>query len=155
MPFAPFILWFMMLPVLIGCAAPVKHDTASGKPEVTIENTDSESVKQAVVNKMLDLGYTITSDTPYQISFDLPVESVMISLLAGSSYDAQPNARMAFTIAQTRAGVRVIADVALITNPGSAFERRTVLNQHRASIQVQTMLEQLKADVEQSRASSP
>lgn len=43
---------------------------------------------------------------------------------------------------------RVVADFAIITNPGSSFERRTDFNNNQDSVQIQSMLDQIKAELE-------
>jgi hypothetical protein len=145
-------LWILGLALTLGgCAAPVQHQTASGRPEVLIHNTNSESVKSAIVNRMLSDRYRITRDTPYEIAFDKAVENIAAQVLLGSEYDSQPNARISYTLASVGADVRVIADMAIITNPGSAFERRTEMNNGQDSPMVQTFLDGIKAEKEVRR----
>lgn len=122
-------LWVLGFALALGgCAAPIQHQTASGRPETLIHNTSADSVKSAIVNGMMSKGYRITRDTPYEIAFDKPVENIADQVLLGSKYDSQPSARVSYTLASVGADVRVIADMAIITNPGSAFERRTEMN---------------------------
>jgi hypothetical protein len=129
------------------CSHPVQHETASGHPEVTVQNVAADKVKAALVNKMLNKGYRITRDTQFELAYDKPVENVMASVLLGSKYDSQPNARVAYSIAQVGKDVRVVADLAVITNPGSAFERRTDLNRGVESPKVQTFLDDMASEV--------
>jgi len=72
---------------------------------------------------MVNGGFRITKDTSYELTFDKPVENIAVAVLMGSKYDSQPNARVSYTFAQVNDTTRVVADVAIITNPGSAFER--------------------------------
>lgn len=100
------------------CASPVLHQTASGKVEVTIENSAQEPVKSELVNVMINRGYAINRDSPFQIVFDKPVMNVLAAALLGSRYNSTPDARLSFTITQAGTSVRVIGDLAIITNPG-------------------------------------
>jgi hypothetical protein len=139
-----------------GCGTPVTHATGSGKVEVEINGTTPESVKASLVNSMINRGYRITKDTPYEIAFDKPVDNLAVAVLLGSKYDAQPNARVSYFIAATPPAVRVVADIAVITNPGSGFEQRTEMNASQASVEVQGLLDQVKVSLEiATRAVSP
>lgn len=134
--------------LLAACATPVHHNTASGKPEVFIASSDVDEIKGRIASHMMNAGYSITRDTAYQFAFDRPVDNFWVSAFFGSRYDSQPNARISYSFAVISGGTRVVADVAIITNPGSAFERRTAANQNRDTLQVQELLDAVKADVE-------
>lgn len=136
-----------------GCVAPVSHTTASGKPEVTIQRTTADAVKSAIVNRMVNGGYRITKDTPYEVAFDRPVQNIAAQVLLGSKYDSQPNARVSYMIATIGADVRVVSDMAIITNPGSGFEQRTEMNNSQDSSDVQRLLNEIKYTVEPKTAS--
>ena len=138
---------FALATALLGCAAPQPPSTASGKPEVTIRQASPESVKAAIVNGMLNRGYRITRDTQFELSFDRPVDNVLAAALLGSRYDAIPNARVTFQIAHLAPDVRVVADMAIITNPGSSFERRTDVSAGAEAPKIQEFLDQIAASV--------
>lgn len=103
----------------------MQHHTPSGKVEATISGASPDDVKAALINEMLNRGYSITNDTSYMISFDRPVDNVFAAALLGSNYDSTPNARISYMLAKVGDATRVVADLAMITNPGSLFERRT------------------------------
>lgn len=150
----PLLGCFKLLVVVLvtgGCVAPVQHKTASGKPEVTISTNDVGVVKAALVSEMIDRGYGITTEGDYRLVFDRPVDNLLVGVLLGSSYDSTPNARISYTLVPTSGRVRVVADIAIITNPGSAFERRTEMNQHQDSLDVQKALDALKSAVDAQR----
>ena len=121
---------------LAACASPVTHQTASGRPEVTIATTTVDAVKGALISAMVNGGYSITRDSDYLLAFDRPVDNVLAAALLGSEYDSTPNARISYTIAELRSRIRVVADLALVTNPGSAFERHTNMNTNQDSLKV-------------------
>jgi len=108
---------------LCACAAPVHLDTPSGHPEVTISRVAPDRVKSALVNKMIDSGYRITKDTQFELTFDKPADSALAILLLSSDRGGTPNMRVAYSIAQVGDDVRVVADVAIISNPGSPYEK--------------------------------
>lgn len=130
--------------LLAGCATPVVHQTASGKPEVTIDTENVIGVKEALVSRMINRRYNLISDSDYQLVFDRPIENFLAGALLGSRYDSTPNARITYTLAVGTDSVRIVADLAIITNPGSAFERRMEMNSVKDSMEFQEMLNQLR-----------
>ena len=126
------------------CVEPVEHSTASGKPEVLIDTQDTSAVKSEIVSYMINSGYSVTTNDEFTIAFDRPVDNAFAAVLLGSSYDSTPNARITYTIIEVNNGTRVIADSAIITNPGSAFERRTPMNNSQDSKRIQELLTQIQ-----------
>lgn len=143
----------VLLLVLPGCLTPpAVHATASGKPEMTVA-APADLVKPVIVGKMLSRGYRITRDTQYELSFDKPTDNIAVAVLLGSKYDSQPNARVSYSFAPIGGETRVVADMAIITNPGSAFERRTDVNGSADSPIIQGLLNDVKADMMSSSKS--
>ena len=140
----------MVLFMVAGCATPVSHYTPSGKPEVTISTNDFNAVKSTIVAQMLNKGYSITKDTDFQLVFEAEADSMMSTVLFGSEYDTTPVARISFSFAPIDDSVRVVADAAMITNAGSAFERRTDMNNSNSSARIQEMLDDVKRQLELS-----
>ena len=97
---------------------------------------------------MLDRGYIVTRESDYLVTFDKRIENVLAAALLGSRYDSTPNARVTYTIAKLQGRIRVIADLAVVTNPGSAFERLTNANANEGSLAIQDVMNFAKIDVE-------
>lgn len=97
---------------------------------------------------MLNRGYNLTQDNQFTVSFDRPVENVLAAAMLGSSYDGTPNARVTYTIVEANGATRVIADMAIVTNPGSSFERRTPMSNSQDSVKIQEFLNGLKRSIE-------
>jgi C-terminal processing protease CtpA/Prc len=138
---------FLVLAAGLLCAAcqtGVQHQTASGRPEITIPNVSTDRVKSELVNRMVNGGFRIHRDTPYEISFEKPSDNFAVNVLMGSKYDSQPNVRASYTLAQIGSGVRVVGDLAIVTNPNSAFEKRTDMNNSQGGREYQEALDQLK-----------
>lgn len=132
---------------LAACAAPVAHQTASGRAEATYPGVKVENVKAALVNRMTNGGYRVVRDSQFQLAFEKPNDNLAVNLLLGSKYDPQTNLRVTFDIAQAGDAVRVVSDLAVITNPGSGFEQRTDLNGSAASAEIQDTLDGLKYQI--------
>lgn len=120
--------------VLAACATPVHHNTPSGKIEVMFAGFAPAVVKPAIAAQMINRGYNITRDTEYLMVFDKPITNGMAAALLGSRYDGTPNARVSVTMLYADGDTRVIGDLAVITNPGSAFERRMDVNNSKDSL---------------------
>lgn len=136
------VLFLIVALSLAGCGAPSKLQTASGKPEVSIPGTTVDAVKPEIVRTMTAEGYRITRDTQYEMAFDRPAQGAA-AVLMGSRYDGVPNSRISFSFAPTGNSVLVTGDAAVITNPGSAFERRTDMNGGPDGTAVQSILDQI------------
>ena len=140
----------ILLFALAGCATPVTHATPSGRVETTIEGVGPEQVKSALVNAMLNRGFSLSRDSAFQVAFDKPVDNVFAQVLLGSQYNVIPSARVSYTLAQIDKATRVIADLAIITNPNSPFEQRTDMNASADSNNIQDLLDTLKRRLEAS-----
>jgi hypothetical protein len=123
-----------------GCAGQVTHATPSGKAEQVFA-APPDKVKPALVGMMSSAGFNLVRDTSYQVAFDKPVENLLVGAFLGSGYNATPNERVAFTLVPLGPNTRVIADISVVTNPGSAFERLTPFNNGPDSENIQDQLE--------------
>jgi len=129
-----------------GCSSePLRIVTPSGKPEVTIPGRRAEAVRQWLINSNLDKGNTLTADSDLRLVFERPARAAASVLLYGSRYDGQPNVRHTYTIVESEETTRVLVDVCMVTNPNSAFERRTPLTNATSQNSWQDYLEALRA----------
>lgn len=127
---------------LTACGTPVQHMTASGKVEEVFQGTPDQ-IKGPLVGMMSSNGFNMSKDTPYMLAFDKPSDNIVANVLLGSRYDAVPNARVSFAFAPMGVTTRVIADVSIVTNPGSAFERITPANNNESTGKLQGWLDDL------------
>lgn len=137
-----------LLSLAAGCAATVRHNTPSGRPEVTINGRVGEQAATAIMNQMVNSGYSTKSVTSTMLVFEKPVNNILASALLGSHYDSTPAARVTYTIMETESTTRIVTSLAMITNPGSAFERVTPMNNSKSSTSYQEFLYQLKNELE-------
>jgi hypothetical protein len=135
--------------LLVACAIPVKHNNASGKPEVTIKTSSVKSVRTKATEMMVNGGYRTVRSDDMSITFDKIInDGGMANFLLGSRYDMNPAARVNYTFLDLGKSVRVIADLSVITNPGSGYERRTDFNNSQDSLFIQQELNGLKSRIE-------
>jgi hypothetical protein len=139
------------------CAAPTHLDTPSGHAEVTISRVAPDRVKAALVNKMIDRGYRLTKDTQFELTFDKPADSALAIFLLSSERGGTPNMRVDYSIAQAGDDVRVVADLTIITNPGSPYEKRIDINgaakEDAPAHAVQAMLDNLRTELASAQTS--
>lgn len=141
-------LFVSLLFVAAGCATPIMHLTPSGRPEVTVTGRVGEQVVARITDRMLNSGYNVKTATKTLMVFEKPIDNVLAAALLGSRYDSTPAARITYTIIETDASTRVVASLAAITNPGSAFERVTPMDNSKDSVGVQQFLTELKSSLE-------
>ena len=140
-----------LLSLVLGCAHMRPLSTPSGKPEVTIKNSTKKEVVDAIVNMMVGSGFEIKDISDYHAVFGKLSRSLGDALLYGSNYDATPEYRVKYSFTETGDGIRVLAAVSVITNPGSAFERVTDRTRGKDAHDMQSMLERFKASMELSK----
>ncbi len=135
---------------LVGCVTPPQRlSTPTGKPEVTIQGAKVEEVKNALTTVAMDWGYTVKSVTDYLAVYEKANTNALSNALLGSRYDGQTFYRLSYSLADVGNAVRVVSTIAVVTNPGSAFER---LNDFSVgtqdAINVQSMLQSLQGRME-------
>lgn len=146
---AVFIAFAM--PVLIclgGCATPVNHATPSGRVEVTVQGKVGKELRAEISNMMLNTGYNAKNSSESLMVFEKPVQNVLAAVLYGSQYDSSPAARVSYSIVETDYLTRVVASFAVVTNPGSAFERVTPMDNNPDTRGFQMRLDEMKAFLE-------
>jgi hypothetical protein len=124
--------------------------TPSGHPEVTISRITPDKVKAALVPKMIDKGFQVTKDTQFELAFDRPLDDKQAQAILGSKAKGTPHGRITYSIEQVGDDVRVVADLAVVTNPGRASERSTDQNDASKGApvdDVQSFLDDLRAEL--------
>lgn len=127
---------------IAGCAT-AKLATPSGRPEVVVPGTPIERVKDALIAGMVDSGYSIRETSDYKLVFAREGNLAM-NLFFGSRYDPTTEWQVAYDVFETSEGVRVLASMYAVTNPGSAFEKRSDLTDHKDAHEYQSALERMR-----------
>lgn len=140
--------WFMILlcSALVGCIPPVILNTMSGRPEI-MTSTPLEKLKPELVSAMMNRGYSMRSDSGMVMMMEKRLPDAY-GISHGSRYDPIPAGRITFTFLQSSAQVRLIADLAIVTNPGSAYESQKSANNTQDARVIQQFLEDLKTRIE-------
>ena len=136
------------------CASNYNLNTSSGRADVIIYNVEKKDVVYVIINSLLSAGYSLKSQNEYNLvmtkRYDNP-KDVGVALLMGSQYDPFPEHRVSFNLLNYSNGIRIITDVWMVTNPGSAFERITNLSTNsRMAYEYQIYLNEIKSSLEKS-----
>lgn len=101
--------------ILFGCASqPVKYDTPSGKPEITI-NASIDDIKSLLISRLQQNNWILVSDTKYMTSFSSSCldqyDAFRCSVgqaLIGNSYSTTPQLEMTLSWTEYDNSVRVM-----------------------------------------------
>lgn len=112
-------------------------------------NADRQTTKEAIVSVYMQRGYQIVRDSNLQLVLDRPAnDSFGAQLLYGSQWNGVPNARVTLTFLGDRP-TSVTSQIAVVTNPGTAFERVNDLsNNYEGRQQIETSMIMAKAVAE-------
>lgn len=128
--------------LITGCLATVKHDTASGRPEVTIPGKSAKQVLAFTTNELINQGYTIRTRSEINAVFEKRFSGTGAFLLTGPGL-ADPVYRLTLDFVELTGTTRVIASHALVSNPGGqkgVAEKVTSTDDLPESKEVQTTL---------------
>ena len=137
-------IWLTAILLVGGCETAPPLQTPSQRPEVTISGATKKEILDLVVDNMLADGYQIKRMNDYSAVFGKLDRSFSGALLSGSKYDSTPEVRVTWNMVETGNAIRVFCNVAVVTNPGSGFERVTDVTGGKFAHEIQAMLERLK-----------
>lgn len=141
--------------IFSGCAVIPVIPTASGKPEITIPNTTKEKVANEIINCTSDKGFILISNTPNLIILDQPITNALVRYCYGSRQNPIPNNRLKVQLTETDGGVRVLFNLFIVTNPGTAFEKSEDRNNSKDAYELYQNLENLKNKFTENQKPSP
>ncbi|NLH39902.1 MAG: hypothetical protein GX445_07565 [Elusimicrobia bacterium] len=149
--FKKWVAPILLCALLTGCAtAPVKLNTPSGRPEVTIFGSTKKKISNTIINRELSKGWDLKSQADSLLVFTRKNTELGTQLLFGSRYDSVPESRITFTLVEIEDAIRVLLKGEIVTNPGSTFERIedvTAINAAEAEA-LQIALEEIKTGIE-------
>ena len=105
--------------------------TASGSPEITVTGARPDQVKPQLVNAILNRGLRLRTDSPFQIVAERKWggaggAAVLGALLSSDASDVIE--RISFSIADTGAGTRIVADRYMVKYAGTGRETANPAN---------------------------
>lgn len=104
----------LSIAVLTGCASsqPRIAQTLSGRPEITLNTSNMELVKGAIISEMQTRGCALQSDSNYLLSFSkqmFGLNAALTQIAIGNQYSTTPNENISFTLSKIGQTVRVVA----------------------------------------------
>ena len=153
----PCIFTMMLLAFLASCAA------IPTKPEVFLPSVPKKEVMNAIVAAMVQDGYDLKGASDYHLVFGKRVTDYGSRMLFGSRWDSTPELRVQYTLAERMdtgldrrlttirtgqtSGVHVTANVQLVTNPGTGFERVTDWNGSQEARELEQLFQRTRLDL--------
>lgn len=141
------LITFLSVPIFLsGCLATtqVQHSTASGRPEVTIVRKAAKSVLADISNEMVNLSYAPRARSEMTAVFEKDLDRAE-QLLLGSTGGNKPVRRVTYDIIESDTSTRVLATLAIVSDPGGRNEKATPVNDSKESLQWQALLDKVKA----------
>lgn len=109
-----------------------------------IHNGSLDGIKQYIISEFLPLGWNIEKDKTNSLQFTKTLTDITASLFFGSSFSNYPEGRVSFNFFKKAEGVGVIPQLELITNPGSAFEKTSLVNPEKDMTKMKDFLRKVK-----------
>jgi hypothetical protein len=119
----------------IGCSTTQNLNTSSGRPEITIPNTEKSAIVAVLSDHYANDGFSIFQVDDYKAEYRRE-GSLMQNALMGSRYNPSTQISIVFNFVAHEEDIRVLAACFCISNPGSAFEKRMDMTEgHAAHLQ--------------------
>lgn|GEM_PF-2903681 len=134
------LVFVLLLVLFFGCLKKVEYvDTNSGRPEVTIRKGSKASLLENLVMAMRRKGYEVKLVKAPIVEFAKRTKT------RGGAQEG----RVRFKLAKTAFGMRIMASVYRISNPGRSNEKITDISKDSKDARgLQGMLERIKDDLE-------
>ncbi len=139
--------------ILSSCAGVGPLPTPSGYPEVTIDSTNTKRIKELLLAHFASDGFAVVQDTEYTLNVTKPLEgsaAVLYQVALGNAYSSTPQANISVTIAPLGSATKVYGHIAVGMQGAFGQNQGTNLDRGKAGRELQSVLDQLKAQVEAS-----
>jgi S1-C subfamily serine protease len=125
---------------------------AADRAEVTIPLASADRVKAALANEMLSRGWRLVKDAGLQISFEHSISGVVANMLFSTPAGGAPIERVSFAVVGSREVTRVVADISVVSNAGTAFESSIDTNGGADTPNIQAALDAVSLELSPKRA---
>ena len=140
------LLMALLLPLLFaGCIIPPQPlQTRDRRPEVTISRATKKQIFDLLIAEMVASGAQVKQVKEYSAVFVSHGDSFTGAQLSGSRYNSVSEMRISFYAAETFKGIRLVCNVAMVTNPGSPSEQVTAVKDGKIAKDIQAKLNRLR-----------
>lgn len=116
-------LTVLLAAALSGCAPASRQGTiVSGKPFVVLHNVDAACVRERLLARMVERGWTVKSISDGRLVAENAAPAFINSPARQAGY-AKPLVRMTVLGVAVGANIQIIVDPFVVTNPGTPSER--------------------------------
>lgn len=148
-----YLLALFVIAQLAACGTPTQKmsSTQSGNPEVIIENQSIEVVKAALLDRLVNAGYQIDTETNSSLVVSKEMTGMQETLMrmAISNASSTPvRAVTAFTILKNATGVKVFAKNSVTSTMPLGQVRKQDIDNAAAFNSTQESLNRLKASLD-------
>lgn len=112
----------LLMLALAGCVSP---NTPTEPPQVTVSNTTSKVVMDALARRAVMKGSAIVNSNDYSMTVARDGGNSLAASLFASRYSSRTEARIQYMVAQSGHDVLLSGRAMMVTNPNSAFEKST------------------------------
>lgn len=106
-----------------------------------------DAIKPVLLEDLLSWGYVVRADAPYLLVADRRSDNALATALLGST----TNTRLSFVFTPKGDRTKVTANMAVVTNPGTAFESNMDMNGSVDAATVQEWLVKVRRQIEGDR----
>jgi len=134
---------------LAGCGTPVQRitTTASGNPEVQIDNVDVDAVKSRLLERALTKGFQVESDSASQLVISQELKGMQESLMRlaiANSYSTPVRAVTAITFIKNPAGVKIFSRTTAMSTMPMGQVQKMAMDDANTFNTMQASLDRLK-----------
>ena len=116
-------------------------NTLTGKPEVIVCKLTKKEVKNILITKMIKNGYELMKTGENRVVFKKDSKNFWVKLLRGTKYERTTELRVTYKLLEAPFEIRVIADMKIVANPDSRFEKsRDVSKKCKMAVEIQEFL---------------
>jgi hypothetical protein len=124
----------------------------SARPTVFVEGAKKAEVRDALSHRMALAGWSVTEVNEYQVTYETAANGAVgfMTRVAYGSRGTDPVWRLVGQFIETESGVRLVANLEVVANPGTPFMQKTEMNSGKPRKQVDQILEAVRLDTEKA-----
>ncbi len=100
---------------------------------------------------MLNLGYHIREQSDDSIVFEKQITDPTVATWHRDRYDMYPSSRVSYMLIEQNRTIRIVADLKIIINSGSDFERLAKVAKHPDYKSIQEILQNIENQLERKK----
>jgi hypothetical protein len=124
-PVSPVLCAVLALVLGSACVSKRPLRTASGRPEITIQQTHPAELMPILVRDMVSQGFRLTNLGTHRAEFQAPVEDFETAFFLGPGWNADATYRIVCSLSDQPGMVRVLTDIQIVADAGKPSEERT------------------------------